>query len=120
MLLEFLTPDFSHADERGSLIQLVHNGWKQFNVITSAKGCVRGNHYHKANTEAFYLIKGSFQLTLKQGKICEQYEITAGMMFLIPPGVNHTFHYIEDTLLVSMYDHGVELADGTKDIFTDF
>jgi len=38
-------------------------------------------------------------------------------MFLIPPFVNHSFCYHTDTLLASMYDVGVELPNGEKDIF---
>ena len=55
MLIQFLKPDFEHTDERGKLVQLVHDGWKQVNVIESKAGQIRGNHYHKVNREAFYV-----------------------------------------------------------------
>ena len=51
MLIEFIKPDFSFTDDRGSLTQLVHKGWNQVNYITSVGGAFRGNHYHKNNTE---------------------------------------------------------------------
>ena len=31
----------------------------------------------------------------------------------------HSFNFLEDTVLVSMYSYGVELEDGTKDIFSE-
>ena len=38
-------------------------------------------------------------------------------MFLIPPYVFHTFEYQEDTILVSLYDEGVERPGSEKDIW---
>ena len=40
-------------------------------------------------------------------------------MFRINAGVRHSFEYIEDTYLVVLYTGGVELPDGTKDIYND-
>ena len=120
MLIEFIKPDFEFSDDRGSLRQLVHDGWKQVNYITSKAGAFRGNHYHKENTEAFYVISGRFKLTAESadGNYKEEYDIKAGDFFTVSPYVNHSFDYIEDTELISLYDKGVEMPDGTKDIFT--
>ena len=62
MLIEFLKADFCFDDERGNLVQLVREGWKQVNVIRSEAGVERGGHYHAQNSEAFYVISGSFEL----------------------------------------------------------
>ena len=118
-LIQWLKIDFEFENEAGCLRQLVHGGWKQVNVITSRKGSVRGGHYHKYNTEAFYLINGSLTLTLWRGGARETYEIRQGDFFAVLPGVYHTFEYHEDTLLVSMYSNGVEMESGVKDIWTD-
>ena len=40
-------------------------------------------------------------------------------MFAIRPLVSHDFFYITDTVLISMYDRGVELENGEKDIVKD-
>lgn len=119
MLIEFIKPDFEFADDRGSLRQLVHDGWKQVNYIVSKAGSFRGNHYHKENREAFFVISGSFKFTAESedGKIKEEYDMKAGDFFAVPPYINHSFDYIEDTELISLYSDGVEKADGTKDIF---
>ena len=55
MLIEILKPDFVFEDERGKLTQLVHDGYRQMNIIFSKKDVLRGNHYHKENrrTKAF-------------------------------------------------------------------
>jgi hypothetical protein len=38
MLIQLLTPNFSHHDERGTLTQLVREGYAQINVIASVAG----------------------------------------------------------------------------------
>ena len=117
-LITFLTPNFTHTDERGGLIQLVREGWKQVNYISSVAGCVRGGHYHKYNKEAFFIIKGSIELTLEKEQQKETHVIKAGTFFMIPPYVKHYFKYLENTELISLYDVGVEMADNTKDIYS--
>ena len=118
MLIEFIKTDFDFKDERGSLTQLVHTGWNQVNYITSVAGSFRGDHYHLQNKEAFFVISGGFKLSLRHNKTGEtaEYDIKPGDFFIIYPDVTHSFDYTADTTLISMYDNGVELPDGTKDI----
>lgn len=118
-LLKDIEPNFSFKDERGCLVQLVREGYKQFNVIFSKKGVERGNHFHKYNTEAFYVIKGYMQVRTEKDDDCEIEEYKDGDMFYIEPYINHCFVYFEDTWLVSMYSEGVELENGKKDIWHD-
>ena len=118
MLIKLMKPDFVFDDERGSLCQLVHEGYSQFNIVFSKKGVFRGDHYHKENNEVFYVINGLFELIASQNGIVENYTFTEGDMFLVPPYVVHSFSYKEDSLLAAMYDIGVEHSDGSKDIYT--
>lgn len=114
-MLKLLKTDFHFADDRGTIEQLVHQGYRQVNVITSKKGVVRGNHYHKLNDEAFYIVSGALELTVNSEKMVFQ----KGDFFGIEPYDMHSFLYLEDTVLVSMYSSGVELPDGTKDMYTE-
>lgn len=117
MLINILKPDFEHNDERGTLIQLVREGYKQVNVITCTKETLRGGHFHKLNTEAFYTVSGSYKLTLEYNGQIEEHVLGKGTFFSIAPFVKHSFWYYENTLLVSMYNKGVELENGAKDIY---
>ena len=114
-MLKIIKTDFHFEDERGTIDQLIHDGYKQINVITSKKGVVRGNHYHKLNDEAFYIVSGSLKLIVGD----QEYRFKAGDFFGIEPYDMHSFAYLEDTVLVSMYSSGVELPDGTKDMYTE-
>jgi quercetin dioxygenase-like cupin family protein len=119
ILIRVLKSNFDHRDERGSLTQLVREGYAQINVVVSVAGAERGGHYHKKNTEAFYVIGGRFSLTVSKDGIKKTYDFHTGDMFCIPPYVSHNFCFKEYTLLVSMYSQGVENDDGTKDIYSD-
>lgn len=118
-MIEILIPNFKFEDERGKLIQLVREGYKQVNVIFSKKGVIRGNHYHKINQEMFYIISGKFCLMVELGNRREEYIFQTGDMFKIKPFVKHSFEFLEDTILVSLYDKGVELSEMEKDIYTE-
>ena len=118
-LIKRLNPDFCFKDYRGSLVQLVKNGYKQVNVIESVKGVVRGGHYHVKNSEAFYIIYGEVRLrawNLGNEEDNEEYIFSDGDMFEIDALTVHDFFFIKKTLLVSMYSDGVELENGEKDI----
>lgn len=114
--IENLTPDFVFGDERGSLAQLVHEGYKQVNAVVSEKGALRGGHCHRENTETFYIIEGSCRVSVFSDGEKESREYKKGDMFRILPGVYHSFEYHEKSILVVMYDNGVERPDGSKDI----
>lgn len=110
-----IDPDFRFSDHRGELVQLIHEGYRQINVITSKKGVVRGGHYHKENREAFYIVSGKLELTV-DGRTSR---FQTGDFFGIEPYDKHSFFFLEDTILVSMYSNGVELENGGKDIYPE-
>lgn len=117
MLIEILKPDFEFEDERGTIIQLVREGYRQVNFITSRKASSRGGHFHKQNEEAFYVIKGKFRLTVSKGSQTENYNFKKNDFFKIPAGVEHSFEFHTETCLISLYSKGVELKNGDKDIY---
>lgn len=51
------------------------------NVITSKGGMLRGGHYHKLNTEAFYIVSGSCKVMAYKGEEKEEFEFKAGDFF---------------------------------------
>lgn len=119
MLIEIIRPNFIHEDNRGTMTQLVQEGFKQVNIITSKANSFRGGHYHQLNREAFYVVSGKIKLILRKDAMTETLFFSAGDMFIIAPFISHDFFYILDTVVVSMYDRGVELENGEKDIIKD-
>lgn len=119
MLYEKLTPDFSFSDDRGMLTQLVHGGYSQVNILESKQGVIRGGHYHKRSTEAFFVVKGSVDVTLIRGEITEKHLFSAGDFFQIRPYVVHSMSFPENCILAVMYDIPVEKENGDKDIYAE-
>lgn len=117
-MIEKIKPDFEHMDERGTLTQLVRRGYSQINVVTSKEGVYRGGHYHKMNTEAYYIIKGSCKVIAYRDDKRECEVFKAGDFFRIGPFIIHDFNYIEDSILVTMYSLGVEMDNGAMDSYT--
>lgn len=116
-MISFLKPDFSFQDERGFLYQLCHTGWQQVNVSKTVKGTFRGGHYHKATREAFFIISGKIKATFEKDNRTEEYTFKTGDFFVVEPYAVHSFDFLDDTLMVALYDVGVEKEDGSKDIF---
>ena len=89
-------------DARGSIESLLDFGrWEEVNQIRSAAGAVRGNHFHRATLEAFIILTGEISISLQRveqangqdrltGPV-ELHRVSAGAVFLIEAGVNHTF-----------------------------
>ena len=42
MLIEYLNPDFTFTDDRGSLTHLAREGYRQINVVSSNAGVFQG------------------------------------------------------------------------------
>lgn len=119
-MIEILTPDFTFTDDRGTLTQLVHEGFSQVNAVFTKAGKIRGNfHYHEGTKELFFVIKGKIEITAKYNGVSENYTFSDGDMFMVNENVRHTFSYIDDTYLVALYTNPIEKEDGTKDIIPD-
>ena len=120
-LFERKETDFSFSDARGCLTQLVHDGYRQINVLNTKKGVVRGGHYHKVCGEAFFVISGSVEVTLKKvgGEETETVRFGKDDFFAIHPLVIHSMVFPEDCLMVQMSDIPVESENGMKDIIPE-
>lgn len=117
-MITFIKPEFEFTDERGSITQLCHEKWSQVNFFTSKKGVFRGGHYHKLNREAFYIINGAIEIKLEKDNQIKTVTVKANDFFAIEPYTIHSFNFLENSLMITMYDLGVENKDGTKDIYT--
>ena len=119
-LIEKLTPDFTFPDDRGLLVQLVHEGYRQVNAVFTKKGAVRGNyHYHSSTDEVFFVLGGRVAVTAVLDGVTDTAEFCTGDMFRIPVNVRHNCRYLEDTNLVVLYTNPVDRPDGTRDIIPD-
>lgn len=118
-LIKKMEIEFCHKDERGELLQLISQGYNQINVLKSNKGAERGEHYHKENKEAFYVVEGSVIVKAEKGAKVEKRVFETGDFFIVPPMVKHSFLYPENNVCIQLYDKGVILEGGRKDIYNE-
>ena len=61
--MEIMRPAPAFTDDRGVIMDiLVKEPVEYVTMISSAKGAVRGNHYHKETTQWLYLLEGKLKL----------------------------------------------------------
>jgi oxalate decarboxylase/phosphoglucose isomerase-like protein (cupin superfamily) len=94
---------FSHEDNRGIINGITNIGeWKEINLITSLKGSIRGNHYHKHTTELIYIISGEAELMWhkKDGEI-NSIQLHKNDCIIIETGEFHRVLAKQDTLWIN-------------------
>ncbi len=108
-----------HRDDRGIIVDLLNESIEHVGIITSKKGAVRGNHYHKTSKQYTYIFSGSFEVLLRPFDNLEQKEtliLKTGDLIEITPGIVHTFTAIEDSTLIEMDTLSRALEGYEKDV----
>ncbi len=102
--IEKLSPTFS--DERGVITDILSGEMQNLGIITSKKGSVRGNHYHKAQTQYTYVLKGRIEMTTKDlrepNSVPKTATISEGELITHPAMVAHTYKALEDTVFLAI------------------
>ena len=92
------------ADVRGAIQPLVDEDIKSCVLITSKKGTVRANHYHKTDWHYCYVLSGRIEYYHRptgDGAAPEKVTVVAGQMFFTPPQVDHAMVFTEDTTFLA-------------------
>ncbi|OGL59646.1 MAG: hypothetical protein A3J27_15110 [Candidatus Tectomicrobia bacterium RIFCSPLOWO2_12_FULL_69_37] len=93
------------VDARGVIQNLVEAGMRMAVVITSKKGAVRANHYHKTDWHYCYVLSGSieyFHRPVGSQAAPERMLIRTGQLFFTPPMVEHAMRFPEDTVFLTL------------------
>jgi len=91
------------TDQRGIISKLFDNDLEIVSVlyITSKKGSVRANHYHKKDVHYIYLIKGKVEYTYQKvgGKNNKKNTVTVdeGYMIKTPEMTMHAVKFLKDS-----------------------
>ncbi len=94
-----------HVDARGSIQPLVNLPMKNISLITSAKGSVRSNHYHKTDWHFIYMLSGSVDYYYRPtGSTDAPKVIRAGKgdMIFTPPMEDHATVFLEESAFLAM------------------
>ena len=93
-----------YSDSRGDLVKLLEGDIKSSLLITSKKGSVRANHYHKKDHHYCYVVSGEIKyLTRPIGarKGFELYTIESEKMFYTPEQLEHLMIFSKDTIFLT-------------------
>jgi quercetin dioxygenase-like cupin family protein len=88
------------VDRRGRIQPLVDLDMKSALLITSRKGTVRANHYHKTDWHFCYVLKGGidyYERPVGSTRKPKKVHIRAGELFFTPPMVEHAMVFTADT-----------------------
>ena len=106
------------VDERGEILNLIDAPFTSGAVITSVKGAVRGNHYHKTDYHYGWLQSGGMIYLHRPAGSKEQlgrWTIKPGQMFYTPPMYEHAMHFTEESVLFVFARNNREMANYEAD-----
>lgn len=107
------------TDHRGHIRDILILKNVGITYISSKKGTVRGNHYHKKTKQYEYVLSGSFEYhskNIKEGKKIKKM-LQAGHIVHIHPYDVHTFKALEDSEILSFNFGPSKGSEAHKDTF---
>lgn len=101
--MKVVKPRPAFKDARGLIIDILDGIRVEcVTLLTSKRGAVRGNHYHKKTTQYAYVLEGKLRLwTQRPGRSVRTRIISAGDLVVTPPKERHAFVALEDSVLLA-------------------
>ena len=90
------------VDDRGEIRNLIDVPFASAAVITSVKGAIRANHYHKTDYHYCWLQRGGliyFQRQVGSTEPPQRWVIRPGDMFYTPAMHEHAMYFTEESVL---------------------
>jgi oxalate decarboxylase/phosphoglucose isomerase-like protein (cupin superfamily) len=116
---DILVPiDDIFKDDRGEIINLLFSPVSSVAIITSKKGTIRSNHWHKSSWHYLYVVSGQmkyFERDLNGTEITEIICNPGDMVFTAPYKAHRT-EFLQDTVLVSLGKEPKDHENHEKDI----
>jgi len=107
IVVKKIKPEFE--DARGLIFDLVDKeNISHIGMITSKKGSVRGNHYHKTAKQITYVLSGKIELTTKdiskKDSNPETIIMKQGDIVTLEPMIAHSIKALEETIFLIFTD----------------
>lgn len=105
-------------DARGEVRNLIDANFGSAAVITSVKGAIRGNHYHKTDYHYCWLQSGGMIYSHRPvGDTVppKEWVITPGQIVYTPPMYEHVMRFTADSVLFVFARNNREMANYEED-----
>lgn len=109
----------SFDDDRGGIQPLVDVTMESCVLISSKKGTVRANHYHKTDWHYCYVMSGEIDYYHRPTGSTEKPEkvtVHQGELFFTPPMVDHAMVFPKDTVFLTLGRNSREQAVYEADV----
>ena len=93
------------TDARGAIFNLFEGRLGHVALITSRKGSVRANHYHKEDHQFIYLIQGAYEswsCPVNDPQKKQMLRVTPGDLVETPPLTAHAQRFTEDSVFLAL------------------
>lgn len=100
--IKHIEPAF--RDARGEIHNLFEGTLGHVALITSKKGSVRGNHYHKQDVQYIYLVSGAYEshcCPVDNPDKKQVLQVRAGDIVETPPHIAHAQYFTEDSVFLA-------------------
>ncbi len=116
-LFRHIHPEF--IDDRGGITRILDSKAPIQSIlsITSKKGSIRSNHYHKKDTHYCYLVSGRMEWFEKpvEGGELESAVLESGDMIFTPATIIHAVRFLEDSIFLTFATESRNQADYEAD-----
>ena len=113
-----LMPKEPFVDERGEILNLLDVPVTSIAVITSKKGAVRANHYHKTDYHYCWLQRGGLiyaHRPVGDTAAPKRWTIKPGQIFYTPVMYEHVMVFTEDSVMFAFAKNNRESANYEAD-----
>jgi quercetin dioxygenase-like cupin family protein len=94
--------DDSFVDQRGEILNILLSPITSIARITSKKGSVRANHFHKTDWHYAFVESGKvlyFEREIGSQSVPEPLVFVPGQMFFTKPNIEHAMLFVEDSTI---------------------
>ena len=101
--MKIVRPRSAFKDVRGAIVDILDGVPVEcVTLLTSKRGAIRGNHYHRKTTQYLYVLEGRLRAYAQDpGKRVHARVVRAGDLIVTPPGERHAFEALADSVLLA-------------------
>lgn len=92
------------VNQNGAIQNLLLKPLQSVAALTSVRGAIRANHYHRTDWHYAYVVRGRvlyFERAIGEHRVTEPQSFGPGEMFFTPPLREHAMLFTEDSLILT-------------------